>query len=126
MLRSDEVQIGTRVGLGSFGAGRCVLFCLLHRIFCVCVCVCVCVLLRCVCLGSCVRACLSVYAGTLGATTPVALKEAFGGAGGGQFEGCLENCNITHMQCSGCSASLSVSKAVLTLSMLQPQSTRAR
>ena len=31
---------------------------------------------------ACVRI-LSVYAGTLGATTPVALKEAFGGAGGG-------------------------------------------
>ena len=29
---------------------------------------------------------LSVYAGTLGATTPVALKEAFGGAGGGKLE----------------------------------------
>ena len=44
---------------------------------------------------------LSVYAGTLGATTPVALKEAFGGAGGGAeqeraMKEVIQECKILH------------------------------
>ena len=44
---------------------------------------------------------LSVYAGTLGATTPVALKEAFGGAGGGAEEESainevIQECKVLH------------------------------
>ena len=44
---------------------------------------------------------LSVYAGTLGATTPVALKEAFGGAGGDAeqeraMKEVIQECKILH------------------------------
>ena len=85
VLRAGEVQIGRRLGAGTFGAGTCVLR--KHSVFvrahtCVCV--------------------LSVYAGTLGATTPVALKEAFGGAGGGgaqqesAMNGVIQECKVLH------------------------------
>ena len=44
---------------------------------------------------------LSVYAGTLGATTPVALKETFGGAGGGAeresaMNEVIQECKVLH------------------------------
>ena len=118
MLRSDEVQIGTRLGAGTFGAGTYVsrehiILARVHmrtcfesntayfaslRIHALCLAChsCPCahahgttVQYTCLCAHAhlCMRV-LSVYAGTLGATTPVALKEAYGGTGGGQFEGC--------------------------------------
>ena len=96
VLKSDEVQIGRRIGAGAFGAGSYVFreHSILVRAhththththtLCVCV--------------------LSVYAGTLGAGTPVALKEAFAGAGRGGDDGeqepstneVIQECKVLH------------------------------